>query len=116
MAFHEPQNPADFTALDKSFATTDEKGAFHFDSLGAGQYVVAVTPENEPKLFQPFFTTKPVGKGTGLGLSISYGIIDSYGGVIGCHGNDWGGATFFFELPVTEVSEGRPVAAASRAS
>jgi C4-dicarboxylate-specific signal transduction histidine kinase len=61
-----------------------------------------VAPEDEPKLFQPFFTTKPVGKGTGLGLSVSYGIIDSYGGVIGCRGNDWGGATFFFELPAID--------------
>jgi signal transduction histidine kinase len=61
-----------------------------------------VTPEDEPKLFQPFFTTKPVGKGTGLGLSVSYGIIESYGGVIGYRGNEWGGATFFFELPVTD--------------
>jgi signal transduction histidine kinase len=61
-----------------------------------------VAPEDEPKLFQPFFTTKPVGKGTGLGLSVSYGIIDSYGGVIGHHGNEWGGATFFFELPTTD--------------
>jgi two-component system NtrC family sensor kinase len=61
-----------------------------------------VTPEDEPKLFQPFFTTKPVGKGTGLGLSVSYGIIESYGGVIGYCDNEWGGATFFFELPVSE--------------
>ena len=61
-----------------------------------------VTPEDEPKLFQPFFTTKPVGKGTGLGLSVSYGIIESYGGTIGHRPNEWGGATFFFELPVTE--------------
>ena len=61
-----------------------------------------VTPEDEPKLFQPFFTTKPVGKGTGLGLSVSYGIIESYGGTIGYMGNDWGGATFFFELPVAD--------------
>ena len=61
-----------------------------------------VAPDDEPKLFQPFFTTKPVGKGTGLGLSVSYGIIESYGGVIGYRDNDWGGATFFFELPVTE--------------
>ena len=72
-----------------------------------------VSPENEPKLFQPFFTTKPVGKGTGLGLSVSYGIIDSYGGVIGCRGNDWGGATFFFELPVANVPPGEAVAATS---
>ena len=61
-----------------------------------------VTPEDEPKLFQPFFTTKPVGKGTGLGLSVSYGIIDSYGGSIGYTGNPWGGATFFFELPFAD--------------
>jgi C4-dicarboxylate-specific signal transduction histidine kinase len=61
-----------------------------------------VTTEDEPKLFQPFFTTKPVGKGTGLGLSVSYGIIESYSGSIGFRPNEWGGATFFFELPVTE--------------
>jgi C4-dicarboxylate-specific signal transduction histidine kinase len=61
-----------------------------------------VAPQDEPKLFQPFFTTKPVGKGTGLGLSVSYGIIESYGGVIGYRGNDWGGATFFFELPAAD--------------
>ncbi|MGH9144960.1 MAG: ATP-binding protein, partial [Vicinamibacterales bacterium] len=61
-----------------------------------------VTPDDEPKLFQPFFTTKPVGKGTGLGLSVSYGIIESYGGTIGHRSNEWGGATFFFELPVTD--------------
>ena len=72
-----------------------------------------VSPENEPKLFQPFFTTKPVGKGTGLGLSVSYGIIDSYGGAIGCRGNEWGGATFFFELPVADVSDGQAVAGAA---
>jgi len=58
-----------------------------------------VPADDEQKLFQPFFTTKPVGKGTGLGLSVSYGIIDSYGGTIGHRPNEWGGATFFFELP-----------------
>jgi signal transduction histidine kinase len=61
-----------------------------------------VAPQDEPKLFQPFFTTKPVGKGTGLGLSVSYGIIESYGGAIGYHGNEWGGATFYFELPAVD--------------
>ena len=61
-----------------------------------------VSPANEPKLFQPFFTTKPVGEGTGLGLSVSYGIVESYGGAIGYHGNESGGATFFFELPATD--------------
>jgi C4-dicarboxylate-specific signal transduction histidine kinase len=58
-----------------------------------------IRTEDEPKLFQPFFTTKPVGQGTGLGLSVSYGIIESCGGEIGYHTNEWGGATFYFELP-----------------
>ena len=62
-----------------------------------------VIKEDEAKLFQPFFTTKPVGKGTGLGLSVSYGIIEAYGGTIGYSRNEWGGATFFFELPAAET-------------
>ena len=61
-----------------------------------------VAADDEPKLFQPFFTTKPVGQGTGLGLSVSYGIIESYSGNIGHRPNEWGGATFYFELPVTD--------------
>ena len=74
---------------------------------------LGVSPENEPKLFQPFFTTKPVGKGTGLGLSVSYGIIDSYGGAIGCCRNEWGGATFFFELSAADEPTGAAVPATS---
>jgi two-component system NtrC family sensor kinase len=75
-----------------------------------------VAPEDEPKLFQPFFTTKPVGKGTGLGLSVSYGIIESYGGAIGHRPNEWGGATFFFELPVTEPGLRPPPSATAKGS
>jgi len=48
VAFHEPNNDVDLRALDKSFATTDEKGAFTIDELGAGRYILAVTPEGEP--------------------------------------------------------------------
>ena len=58
-----------------------------------------VKPADEAKLFQPFFTTKPVGQGTGLGLSISYGIIDSLGGQIGYRTAPAGGSVFYFTLP-----------------
>ncbi|MCC7034235.1 MAG: hypothetical protein IT179_15540 [Acidobacteria bacterium] len=58
-----------------------------------------VPPADEAKLFQPFFTTKPVGEGTGLGLSVSYGIITSHGGEIGYRRSHTGGAVFYFELP-----------------
>jgi C4-dicarboxylate-specific signal transduction histidine kinase len=94
-------------------AAVRQKGRIAIHVFDAGRKVrlevldngPGVKPEDEPKLFQPFFTTKPVGKGTGLGLSVSYGIIDSYGGAIGYRGNDWGGATFFFELPAHDVSD-----------
>lgn len=58
-----------------------------------------VLPEDEGRLFQPFFTTKPAGEGTGLGLSVSYGIIDSLGGRIGYRRAATGGAIFYFDLP-----------------
>ena len=76
--------------------------------LEVGDNGPGVRPSDEPKLFQPFFTTKPVGKGTGLGLSVSYGIIESYGGAIGYFNNEWGGATFFFELPAADLRRRTP--------
>ena len=50
------------------------------------------------QIFQPFFTTKPVGKGTGLGLSICAELIEGMGGTITA-GNDDEGAVFRIELP-----------------
>lgn len=64
-----------------------------------------VPPEHEAKLFQPFYTTKPVGEGTGLGLSVSYDIIRSHNGRIGYRRGTLGGAVFFFELPIVPAEE-----------
>jgi two-component system NtrC family sensor kinase len=51
------------------------------------------------RVFDPFYTTRPVGQGTGLGLSMCYGIIQEHGGKISCRNNDEGGAIFLIELP-----------------
>ena len=51
------------------------------------------------RVFDPFYTTKPVGKGTGLGLSATYGIIQDHQGQITCHNRLQGGATFLILLP-----------------
>lgn len=54
-------------------------------------------------LFNPFFTTKPVGKGTGLGLSISYQIItETHGGTITYNSVPGQGTTFTITLPIKQ--------------
>jgi two-component system, NtrC family, sensor kinase len=51
------------------------------------------------RVFDPFYTTKPVGKGTGLGLSICYGVMQEHGGTILGFNRPEGGCTFRLELP-----------------
>ncbi|MCB2186374.1 MAG: PAS domain S-box protein [Deltaproteobacteria bacterium] len=63
-----------------------------------------VPEHHREKLFQPFFTTKPVGKGTGLGLSISYGIVREHGGAISLVSPPEGGAVFRLTFPPAEES------------
>ena len=54
-----------------------------------------------PKIFQPFFTTKPTGEGTGLGLSLSYDIITKgHGGTIEAESVESEGTTFIVKLPI----------------
>ena len=55
--------------------------------------------QNPHRIFDPFYTTKPVGKGTGLGLSICYGIVKEHGGEIQVHNSPPRGATFTILLP-----------------
>ena len=51
------------------------------------------------RVFDPFYTTKPVGKGTGLGLSAVYGVVQDHGGQITCQNKPEGGALFVVRFP-----------------
>jgi signal transduction histidine kinase len=70
------------------------------------------------RVFDPFYTTKPVGKGTGLGLSICFGIVQEHGGRILCYNAQHGGAVFRVELPAVlaafPAKEAQQAGAASR--
>ena len=61
---------------------------------------IGIAPSDLPNIFNPFFTTKPVGSGTGLGLSIAYGIVREHGGTITANSSSGQGATFVIELPL----------------
>jgi PAS domain S-box-containing protein len=60
------------------------------------------TPDALPRMFEPFYTTKPMGQGTGLGLSVSLGIVQQHGGSITAEnraGHDGRGACVTVRLP-----------------
>ncbi|NJL21642.1 MAG: GAF domain-containing sensor histidine kinase [Leptolyngbyaceae cyanobacterium SM1_3_5] len=56
-------------------------------------------------IFNPFFTTKPIGKGTGLGLSISYQIVMNHDGHLTCESSLGTGTEFAIELPIAPLHE-----------
>jgi CheY-like chemotaxis protein len=64
-----------------------------------------MTQAIKQKLFNPFFSTKPVGEGTGLGLSLSRSIILEHNGTIEVESEPGKGATFIITLPINQPSE-----------
>ncbi len=66
---------------------------------------VGISAEDLPNIFNPFFTTKPVGSGTGLGLSLAYGIVHEHGGSITAASPPGQGAVFTIELPAIQSGQ-----------
>jgi PAS domain S-box-containing protein len=79
-----------------SIATRVEDGRAlaEVGDTGAG-----MPPEQLSRIYDPFFTTKPIGQGTGLGLSITYGIVQEHHGTISCESAPGQGTRFVLSLP-----------------
>lgn len=64
-----------------------------------------VAPELQPRIFEPFVTTKPKGEGTGLGLGIARRIVQKHGGEIRCTSQP-GRTVFEVRLPISVAAAG----------
>ncbi|WP_258104829.1 sensor histidine kinase [Marinoscillum sp. MHG1-6] len=64
-----------------------------------------IPDEIKNRIWEPFFTTKPVGEGTGLGMSITYGIIEKHGGKIELASEIGQGTEFAITLPKKVVKK-----------
>jgi PAS domain S-box-containing protein len=80
---------------------SNEKAVIEVSDNGPG-----VPQATKARIFEPFYTSKPVGEGTGLGLTISRQIVASLGGRLGLYDSAEGGATFRIELPLPCTSGG----------
>jgi two-component system NtrC family sensor kinase len=97
-------------------------GTIWLDSKNAGGMIVVEVTDNGPgiaeanlsRIFDPFYTTKPVGKGTGLGLSICYGIIAKIGGDIEARSVKGEGSTFTVYIPAGNSGINSPRDAAEK--
>jgi CheY-like chemotaxis protein len=65
-----------------------------------------IPQEIQQRIFEPLFTTKPVGKGTGLGLSVSRSIVEAHDGVLLLHSVEGEGCRFTMKIPRAEQGEG----------
>jgi len=65
-----------------------------------------MTPEVQRRIFEPFYTTKPVGQGTGLGLSMSFSIVQKHGGRIEVQSAPGEGTRFRVWVPVAGRAAG----------
>ncbi|MBU0970554.1 MAG: response regulator, partial [Proteobacteria bacterium] len=91
-----------FTKKDAEIYPGMEPGAhvnIIFSDTGAG-----IPPEIMDRIFDPYFTTKPVGKGSGMGLAVVAGILKAHKGGIQVDSEPGKGSRFSIFLPATSLS------------
>jgi PAS domain S-box-containing protein len=80
-------------------STEREMPAGEYISLCISDTGAGMPPEVVARIFDPFYTTKPLGEGTGLGLSMVYGFVHQSGGQVRVHSEVGVGTTMYLYLP-----------------
>ena len=76
----------------------------NYACLSVGDTGTGMSPEVRARIFEPFYTTKPVNQGTGLGLAVVYGIVVSHHGFIDVESTPGSGSTFNVYIPLAETA------------
>ncbi len=92
-------------------ATASNNNSTTGNATGQGTITITITdngegmtPEVQQRLYENFFTTKPIGEGTGLGMAITKDIIENkHGGTISFDSTEGQGTTFRLSIPAKSV-------------
>lgn len=93
---------SEVTLPDKTRPETADLAPGHYLRLEVRDTGCGIPAENLARIFEPFYTTKPVGTGSGLGLSVVHGIITKHRGTVGVKSVPGVGTSFFLHLPRSE--------------
>jgi len=71
--------------------------------ISVKDYGVGIEPDDQPRVFEPFFTTRKDSGGIGLGLSVSSGIVMAHGGSLDVHSEFGNYTEFHLDLPAIQA-------------
>lgn len=116
-AYHAMKSTGGRLTVSMTDTIIDKSDAPSFAEMEPGKYLrlciadtgCGIPPEQLNRIFDPYFTTKPLGEGTGLGLATIHGIVRDHGGMVKVYSEVGVGTTFQVFLPVAE-SKAEPVA------
>jgi len=92
------------TRVDGAAVPPDLKPGRSYACLTVSDTGTGMTPAVRARIFEPFYTTKPVNQGTGLGLAVVYGIVASHEGAILVESQPGIGSSFRVYLPLAETA------------